>query len=181
MSALSSRQPVFEERSRRPRPVFIADFIHIAAPFPDVAHVMLHSPDEWLSQLGEDPPRNHESLRRHDDSYVLVMDVGPSCRLASLPVHLTVDRARSSDDCVITPVAWTSDIWSPLLPDLEGDLLLTALDEDGAASRLGLHGRYAVPLAEVGRAVDKLAMHRVAEATIRRFLREASDALLASA
>jgi hypothetical protein len=40
-----------------------------------------------------------------------------------------------------------------------------------------MSGRYQVPLAQLGATLDRLAMHRVAEAAVRRFLSEISEAL----
>jgi hypothetical protein len=41
---------------------------------------------------------------------------------------------------------------------------------DAHLTQLTIHGRYEPPLGAVGRRLDRLLMHRIAEATIRAFL-----------
>jgi hypothetical protein len=61
--------------------------------------------------------------------------------------------------------------WEPsgwLLPTLDGELEVGALGRH--RTQLALSGSYEPPLGTVGRTVDRLALHRIAEATIKDFL-----------
>ena len=58
---------------------------------------------------------------------------------------------------------------------LSADLEVAALDPD--LTQLTLRGSYDPPLGAMGRRLDRLLMHRVAEASIRSFLRHLADGL----
>ena len=62
-----------------------------------------------------------------------------------------------------------------LFPVLDADLTLTPAGENGAL--LALSGAYRPPLGSPGAELDRLLLHRVAEATIRDFLKRVAAAL----
>lgn len=62
-----------------------------------------------------------------------------------------------------------------LFPVLDADLTLTP--EAANSTTLTLSGAYRPPLGSVGAELDRLILHRVAEATIRNFLRRVATAL----
>ncbi|HZD75078.1 MAG TPA: hypothetical protein VE776_14525, partial [Actinomycetota bacterium] len=47
-------------------------------------------------------------------------------------------------------------------------------------TQLAISGRYDPPLGTVGRTIDRIALHRIAEATIKDFLDRVAATLLAS-
>lgn len=58
-----------------------------------------------------------------------------------------------------------------LFPVLDGDITLALVgDARGGATVLGMAGVYRPPLGALGQALDRAILHRVALATIRRFL-----------
>ena len=61
------------------------------------------------------------------------------------------------------------------LPVLSADLEVAGLGDH--MTQLTLHGRYDPPLGAIGRRIDRLLMHRIAEATIRSFLSRLADGL----
>ena len=77
---------------------------------------------------------------------------------------------------MIVPFSWEPTTFERLLPKLEADLELSALGESD--TRLAINGRYRVPLGQLGLNLDRVAMHRVAESSLRRFLLEVQDSLL---
>jgi uncharacterized membrane protein len=71
--------------------------------------------------------------------------------------------------------------WEPiglegLLPRLDADIELGSLGED--RTQLAISARYRPPLGVVGRAVDRVLLHRVAEATLKDFLDRLGQAIL---
>jgi hypothetical protein len=54
--------------------------------------------------------------------------------------------------------------------------MLTGVDD--AACRWGLTASYRVPLAGIGERLDRFALHRVAESSVRNFLEDSEAALL---
>jgi hypothetical protein len=65
-----------------------------------------------------------------------------------------------------------------LFPVLDADLTLTPAGENAAV--LALVGAYRPPLGGLGAELDRLLLHRVAEATIRNFLERVATALAQS-
>jgi hypothetical protein len=57
-----------------------------------------------------------------------------------------------------------------LFPVLDANLTLTPAPGSGAGSVLELAGVYRPPLGLVGQALDRAVLHRIAAATVRRFL-----------
>ncbi len=180
MTAMLGRAADADEPVTRPRVVFVSDFTHLTAPFAAVAPLMLAPDCAWVSNLQAREHRPDPAwtpLKGFDGAVVVELEVGPIARAAGVPVQLRVGRPREAVDCVVTPLAWSPMRLAGLLPELDGDLQVSPLDEEGTASRLGLYGRYAVPLGGAGLTIDRLAMHRIAESTIRGFLREVSEAI----
>lgn len=102
--------------------------------------------------------------------------IGPA-RHPLQPVRVTAGPARRHSESVIVPIVWEPGRHERILPRLDADLELSYLDEPYA--RLGVSGRYRVPLAQFGAGLDRVGLHRVAESTLRRFLREAEAAIVA--
>ena len=66
------------------------------------------------------------------------------------------------------PLTWEPVGLEGLLPRLDADIELGALGED--RTQLAVSARYRPPLGAVGRTVDRVLLHRVAEATVKDFL-----------
>jgi hypothetical protein len=66
------------------------------------------------------------------------------------------------------PLTWEPAGLEGLLPRLDADIELGALGED--RTQLAVSARYRPPLGAVGRTVDRVLLHRVAEATVKDFL-----------
>jgi len=109
-------------------------------------------------------------------SVTVLARVGPAKRPVQA-VWVTAGPARRHEGGVIVPLSWEPGRHSRLLPKLDADLELAHLD--GPYSRLGINGRYRVPLAQVGLSLDRVALHHLAEASLRRFLREAEASIVA--
>ncbi|HMK97435.1 MAG TPA: hypothetical protein VK425_07805, partial [Acidimicrobiales bacterium] len=72
-------------------------------------------------------------------------------------------------------IKWQAAERPALFPVLEGDLELVPLGAD--RSRLILSASYVPPLGELGRRLDRAVLHRVAESTVRSFLRRLASSL----
>jgi hypothetical protein len=157
---MSDAQPevvtaLFEESARparRRHAVFISDFVHLSRPFDEMASKLLDPEGEWLKTA--------------------------ALSAAWQRFTLTAGEARPSGSSVIVPITWEPRSFDRLLPMLDGDIELSGLG-DGHC-RLAVSGRYGVPLHHVGFAMDRLAMHRVAETAVRRFLRDLAETLEAT-
>ena len=88
-------------------------------------------------------------------------------------------RPYQHDGVLVVPVRWVATgATGAMFPQLDGNLELAAADE--GQSVLRLNGTYRPPLAAVGGGLDRLLLHRVADATVRRFLQDVAAGVLAA-
>jgi hypothetical protein len=133
--------------------VFISDFVHIERPFHEVAARMLQTDAPWYRAADRSAARQRFSV--------------------------TTGDARQNASNVIVPLRWEPVAFERLLPTLDADLELSSLGGDHC--RLSFSGRYQVPLAQFGAGLDRVAMHRVAETAVRRFLLDIAEVLESNA
>jgi hypothetical protein len=74
------------------------------------------------------------------------------------------------------PLTWEPVGLEGLLPRLDANLELGSLGDD--RTQLAISARYRPPLGVVGRAVDRVLLHRVAEATLKDFLDQVSQTII---
>lgn len=139
-----------EAPSRRRHAVFITDFVHLDHPFDQLAPVLGDSEAPWREVAARSA-----GGQRFD---------------------VTIGEPRRKATSVIVPMRWEPIAFERLLPVLDADLELLSLGLEHC--RLAMNGRYQVPLAMFGATLDRLAMHRVAEAAVRRLLTEIAAALV---
>lgn len=116
-----------------------------------------------------------EAARTEDER--LRARVGPAGWPAALSksVELRVTPPRSLGDGVILSLSWVASGAPSLFPALEAELEVLPHEPD--STRLVLRGSYDPPGGAVGRGLDRLFLHRVAEATVRAFLDTACAAI----
>jgi hypothetical protein len=159
------------------RAVFVTDFVHVAAPFESVVAELTSPSFGWLERLN-----SCDAVHRIDDGCAeATVRMRVTRRRGQMPVAVVAGPVRMSeryDRSIIVPIRWRPRQFSQLLPAIEADLVATELDD--SYSRLGFSGRYRAPLGEVGASLDRMAMHRVAESTVRQFLHDVEQALSVS-
>ena len=122
----------------------------------------------WLAPLAS---------RATDDGALLVR-VGPS-GLGGLAVEVRVELGECSrrGTGAFVPIRWQAARASSLFPVLDGDLEVMPLTP--TLCRLALRGTYRTPLDGAGHLLDTAVLHRVAESTVRSFLRRVAESLAA--
>jgi hypothetical protein len=143
--------------------------VEIPLPTDPVAAARAFERPDWLGPAVDAPP----GVRRHltDLSFQLITKP----RTIVFRKAAVVDLGRVvalPDGSRVVEVAWRSATLAPLFPVFSGRLSIRA---DG----LHLDGVYAPPLGEVGRLIDRAALHQVAVRTGRWFLERASSAVAA--
>ena len=148
--------------------MLIQDFVQIRCPFAQVRDDLLRDPHEILDE--------HISAGYHDGEALLVT-LGPSLKHPRLGKKVWVDFGKpySRGDGLVLPVAWWARGPSYLFPCLDGDLEVTPLGD--FTTQITLMGRYEPPLGAPGTGLDRVLLHRVAEASVRSFLSRLSDRL----
>jgi hypothetical protein len=77
----------------------------------------------------------------------------------------------------VIELRWKAARAAALFPSMEAELLVYPLS--GTETQLELHGRYSPPLGAIGSALDSLVGHRVADASVHRFVTEVASRLRA--
>lgn len=75
------------------------------------------------------------------------------------------------------PLRWKATKSAALFPQMEAELTLYPLSPE--ETQIDLHGHYTPPLGALGSAVDSLVLHRVADASVHRFVSDLATLLRA--
>jgi hypothetical protein len=143
--------------------MLVADFIDVGLPLERTEHALLSGED--LGVWAEAAYRMGERLA-----------VGPSKALVA-PVTLEVGSPVDGTDSVRFPLRWEASGARWLFPHMEAELVLSELTQE--ITHIALRGSYRPPFDGFGAALDRLAFHRVAEATVRNFLERLAAGILA--
>jgi hypothetical protein len=75
----------------------------------------------------------------------------------------------------VIPLRWRAARAAALFPSMEAELLIYSLSRD--ETQIELDGRYTPPLGVLGGALDSLIGHRVADASVHRFVTDVASLL----
>lgn len=150
--------------------MLLHDFTYVPLPAQVVCDRILADRGDWLSPLAAAAMDEGEALR---------LRVGPLVVLPMLGKTVTVEVGRpiTRGDVTLVPLTWHATTTPGLFPVLSADLEVAPLDGD--LTQLTLNGRYEPPLGAIGRRLDRLLLHRVAEASVRSFLSRVASTLVA--
>lgn len=167
MATAPEHEPRPEDKG--PPSVFLQDFVDVDCGA-DHAGQRLAAGSAWLAPL---------ATAAGDDATSLFLRVGPQ-RLGEFVARTVLVRLGEPNvhgEVVRVPIRWEDAQHPALFPVLDGDLEVAPLAEDSC--RVVLYAAYRPPLRAVGRVIDEALLHRVAESTVRAFLRRAAEALAA--
>jgi hypothetical protein len=149
--------------------MFARYYVELQRDAAEVARGLTTCPEEWLPSLAR-------SASSRGDRLLVEVGFGEDHRLTR-QVEVTFGSPIGIPSKTILPMSWVATGAPGLFPDLEADLEVAPLGPDRC--QLSMSARYSPPLGPLGRALDRSALHRVAEATLKDFLDRAADALLA--
>jgi hypothetical protein len=141
--------------------MLLHDFAYVPVSAERVCDRIMAGDGEWLAPLAAAAMSEGEALR------LRIGPLGPVPLLAKT-VSLEVGEPLKRDEVTVVPLTWKATATPGLFPVMSADLEVVALDAE--LTQLTLRGRYEPPLGAVGRRLDRLLMHRVAEASVRSFL-----------
>jgi len=150
--------------------MFLRYYVELPLPLGSVEEALLGSP-EWLSELAGE-------AQRRGDSLLAEVGVGPLGARLGRRVTVELGAPVRFPSMTSLPLTWEPLGMGGLLPRLEADLEVGPLGED--RTQLAISARYRPPLGVVGRAVDRVLLHRVAEATVKDFLDRVGQAITLS-
>jgi hypothetical protein len=139
--------------------MFLRYYVELNLPAAQVKAALLDSPSSWLPALADGALERAEPL-------LAEVGVGPARLRVTKRVAVRLGEPVEFPSRLSLPMTWEPNGW--LLPKLHAELELGALGK--SRTQLAISGRYEPPLGVVGRTVDRIALHRVAEATVKDFL-----------
>lgn len=148
--------------------MLIQDFVYVDAPIDVVRRRLEAGADVWLTPLAARAGAGWQTQR---------IRIGPAgdIPLLSRVTRVRVGRLDERGETLIVPITWQADSLSAAFPVLHADLEVVALSE--SATQLTLMGRYDPPLGALGQRLDRLLLHRIAQASVRAFLEGVGAAL----
>lgn len=148
--------------------MFLRYFVELNLPVAQVRAALLDSPASWL-------PAMVDGALERADPLLAEVGIGPAALRVTRRVVVRLGEPVEFPSRLSIPMTWEPG--ARLLPRLEAELELGALGE--GRTQLAISGRYDPPLGVVGRTVDRIALHRVAEATVKDFLDQVACVLQA--
>ena len=152
--------------------MFVQDFHVVDVAFESVANAVAADTVALVEAAFEGARPDAEGLRAR---------VGPEGwpSLFSKTVDLQFAPARFRADGLVLSFRWTSVGGTALVPTLEGELEFAPLGE--RQTQLVFRAQYDPPAGALGRGLDRLLLHRVAESTARAFVTQIASGLAAQA
>ncbi|MGH8947890.1 MAG: hypothetical protein ACRDXF_03440 [Acidimicrobiia bacterium] len=146
-------------------------FVHyeteVPLSLPDVQRG-LHSLQSQLRALADVAYREGEELRAR---------VGPGTGNLAKEVRLELGDPEIHRSGLVYPLSWSAVGSEMLFPELNADLIVSHVGAD--QTKIVLDGTYQPPLGPLGRVVDRVLLHRVAESTVRAWVNRLAESLTA--
>jgi hypothetical protein len=148
--------------------MFVRYFVELPLPAAQVERALLHSSAEWLSAMAG-------AAQERGDGLLAEVGVGPLGTHLRRRVRIQLGEPVRFPSMTSLPLTWEPVGLEGLLPRLDANLELGSLGED--RTQLAISARYRPPLGVVGQTLDRVLLHRVAEATVKDFLDRVGEAI----
>lgn len=152
--------------------MFVRYYLELPLAAGQVEHVLLDAPADWLSTVAGE-------AQRRGDELLTEVGVGPLGPRLGRRVAIQLGQPVRFASMTSLPLRWEPVGLEGVLPRLEADIELGSLGED--RTQLAISARYRPPLGALGRRVDQILLHRVAEATVKDFLDRVGAAITSQA
>lgn len=149
------------------RPLYC--YAYVEAPFDLVTRILAENVTGVLQGATDDAAEQAGALSRTLQVEVAGFEVG---RDVSIEAGAFEPRGITRS---VVPLRWHAERGRLLFPELTADLEVSAVTFDPPLTQLTVSGGYEPPLGLLGAGVDRLLLHRLAEATVHRFTHDAAD------
>ena len=141
--------------------MFVRYYIELPLAAVRVEEALLASPPGWLSSIAG-------AAQARGDELLTAVGVGPLGPRLGRRVAIRLGDPVRFPSMLSVPITWEPVGLESLLPRLDATIEVGVLGQD--RTQLAISARYRPPLGVVGRAIDRVLLHRVAEATLKDFL-----------
>jgi len=146
-------------------------YAYVEAPFDLCTKLLAENATRVFQQATDESAVQARVLSR-----TLEVEVGGFAVSRNVVIEVGEFEPRHMTACVV-PLRWHAESGRLLYPELKAELEVAALVFDPPLTQLTLQGTYEPPLGALGAGADKLALGRLAEATVHRFVHEVADQL----
>lgn len=143
--------------------MLVHDFVDIDVAHERVVEVLTAAPDE-MQVFAQAAFRRGEELA-----------IGPGEGAVTAPIELELGHPVEGIETFTIPMAWRASTATQLFPRMEAEIVVSSLGP--VTTHVEFRGSYEPPMNGFGKVLDKLALHRVAESTVRSFLKRLSSAI----
>ena len=146
-------------------------YAYVEAPWDQVSRLLAEDSRSVLQHATADAAEQAGELTRTLKLEVGGFEVAKDVRIKVGDFHPSgVTRS-------VVPLRWQAERGRLLFPELAADLEVAAVSLDPPLTQLTIIGAYEPPLGLLGAGADRLMLHRLAEATVHRFVHEVADEL----
>lgn len=103
------------------------------------------------------------------------LEIGTDVVMEVLGVEEREEGPAGRTRTTFIKLRWKAARAAALFPSMEAEVIIYPLSRD--ETQIELHGRYAPPLGAVGSALDTLIGHRIADASVHRFVTDVASLL----
>lgn len=146
-------------------------YAYVEAPFDLCTKLLAENAARVFQQATDE-----SAAQAHVLSRTLELEVGGFSVSHEVVIEVGDFDPRQLTACVV-PLRWHAETGRLLFPELKAELEIAALVFDPPLTQLTLEGTYEPPLGAVGAGADRLALGRLAEATVHRFVHDVADHL----
>ena len=145
--------------------MFIYYYVHIERPFEEVEPALLRMLP-GLQGWADDAYRRGEHLETW---------IGTRGRKVAKTVEVSCEAPPRGATERWVPVRWEATGAAALFPSMDADLIVASVGP--SLTQIALRGTYRAPFGKVGEAMDRMVLHRVAEASVKTLLDRIAVAL----
>jgi|SRR5919204_2195193 hypothetical protein len=148
--------------------MFLRAFVEIRIPAESAASVLRGLPRTLVESF---------AVEAIDHGHTVLAEVGfpVAGRRVGKQVEIELGDAVETPSRTWLPLVWRATGAGGLFPSLEGELEAAPLGKD--LTHIGLSARYKPPFGVLGTTLDRMLLHRIAEATIQDFLQRVAEAV----
>lgn len=148
--------------------MFLRAFVEIRIPALAAAQVLQRLPKTLVESF---------AVEAIDHGHTVLAEVGfpVAGRRVGKQVEIVLGDAVETPSRTWVPVWWKATGAGGLFPSLEGELEAAPLGKN--LTQIGLSARYKPPFGIVGTTLDRMLLHRAAEATVQDFLQRVAEAV----
>ncbi len=151
------------------RPLHV--YAYVEAPFDLIGRLLADHAVEILQHATDDAAEQAGMLSR-----TLRVEVGGFSVSRDVTIEVGDFEPREVTRSVV-PLRWHAATGRLLFPSLAADLEVSSVSFDPPLTQLTLDGSYEPPLGLLGAGADRMLLHRLAEATVHRFVHDVADQL----